>query len=464
MLTVLLAVYLSEYMLSLIIMDQSTYILSDIGQKLHYLKMPALAIGFLLFPLSRRIGSDVKARRILMLVSNIIYILGMASLVGQFGEMSLLSYVISCGVSLLSLGFLGGAVYYYYAMGLVNHPYLGRLSGLGGAAAFLIQMSAQYLIPVNIAMLILLLAGFAFTAYMTILSKDRFDWMYEEPLEFAKEGDPALPGAKVLAAGIVAMMLLYMVCGLTDTVLVSLNFAGDMGIYAWPRLFGAVGYIVGGILADIGRRKWMPLAAVCMIMLCVPLPFILSEGYTVAGTCLYYVIAVGQIGFLNIFFWEIAPRTKQPELWTGMSRVLSCFVGLIFPLFAGAPVAVDMVAEVLIISAVIICFALFGYIPSRRQERNDENAATDEAAYFEEFAEAHGLTPREKDFLAVLLESDDDVSVIAGKMDISTRTVYRHINSIYEKTGTETRYALMRYYFMKKSPDEEENDTSPAST
>ncbi len=137
MLTILFAVYMSEYMLCLICMDQSAYALSDTGYDLHYLRMPAVAAGFLLH-----------------------------------------------GRNDCYYGFLGGAVYYYFAMGFVMHPYLGRLSGIGGAAAFLIQMSVQYLIPANPAMLVLLVAGFAFTAYITLFSKERYEWMFDEPLEF----------------------------------------------------------------------------------------------------------------------------------------------------------------------------------------------------------------------------------------------------------------------------------------
>ena len=210
LLTILFAVYTSEYMLSLIRMDQNAYALAETGSVLHYLKMPALAAGFLLFPLSRRLGANIRIRRMLFLGSNVIYILGMAFVAGLLFSVNLPIFIISCVVSLLSLGFLGGAVYYYAATGFVNHPFFGRLMGLGGATAFIIQMAVQHLISVDFVLLLLLLAGFLFTAYVTLASGDKFEWMFDEPLEYAAEGDAALPGPKKMAFGIAAMFLLYL--------------------------------------------------------------------------------------------------------------------------------------------------------------------------------------------------------------------------------------------------------------
>ena len=475
MLAVLFAIYMSEYMICLICMDRSAYALESAGEVLHYLKMPAVAAGFVLYPLLCRLGSDIRTRRIVILATNVAFMAGMASVMWIGVGSGLPLYVLSCAVSLLSLGILGGSVYYCFAMGLTGYANIGLLSGIAGAAAFLIQMTVLYAVNANIAMLILLLAGFAFTACLTLGSNERFDWMFDEPVEYARKGDPALPSAKVIVAGIVAMMLIYMICGFTDTILLNMNYTGDMGIYAWPRLFGALGYILGGILADIGRRRWLPVAALCMGVLCIPLPFVLSEGYVVAGTCLYYVIVISQLEFLNVFFWELAPRTDYPRLFAGMSRVLMCVSVVILPAFSSLPVIADIMIEVVMIVAVIPLLIFCGGIPSvnaqfasdhhNRQPASGqpsvsdtEDDGTSESAeeahtreyddkHLNDFVREHGLTPRERECLMILLESDDDVAAIATKMEVTTRTVYRHISSIYEKTGTDTRYALMRYYY-----------------
>ncbi len=457
MISLLFALYMAEYMISLICMDRSSYALAGTGEILHYMKMPALAIGILLFPLSQRIGSSIRSRRIIMLVSNIIYLVGMLFVMEIFFPTSLIVNVISCIITLLALGFLGGAVYYYFAIAFVRHAYLGRASGTAGAAAFLIQMLVQYVIPADPVMLVLLLAGFSFTAYLTTASKERFEWMFDEPLEYAKSGDSSLPNVRTVSAGIAGIALIYLICGLTDTMIVSMNYAGDMSIYSWPRLFGAVGYLMGGALSDIGRRKWFMVSALCVSILSIPLPFMLSGGQTVFATCMYYVIAVAEIEFLNVFFWEMAPRTPYPQLFSGMSRVISCIIAVVLPLFAHISVMTAMIIEVFLITCVVLCTTLGGFMPisqsSSAKVTNPDDTSSDSVVNedaLEAFATQHGLTPREKELLVPLIVSDDEIQSIASDMNISARTVYRHINSIYEKTGVTTRYALMRYYYETK--------------
>ena len=66
------------------------------------------------------------------------------------------------------------------------------------------------------------------------------------------------------------------------------------------------------------------------------------------------------------------------------------------------------------------------------------------------FAENSGLTPRETEFLEALIMTDTDVEGIARSFGLTARTVHRHISNIYEKTGTDSRYALMRCFYESK--------------
>ena len=63
------------------------------------------------------------------------------------------------------------------------------------------------------------------------------------------------------------------------------------------------------------------------------------------------------------------------------------------------------------------------------------------------FSEQFSLTPREKDLLTILINSDDNMKEAAVKMSVSERVVYRHLKNIYEKTGTSSRHQLMKKYY-----------------
>ena len=61
------------------------------------------------------------------------------------------------------------------------------------------------------------------------------------------------------------------------------------------------------------------------------------------------------------------------------------------------------------------------------------------------FAEAHGLTSRERDVLELVVDGLD-VAGIAGRLVISTGTVKAHLHRIYKKVGVSGRTDLMRAY------------------
>ena len=65
-----------------------------------------------------------------------------------------------------------------------------------------------------------------------------------------------------------------------------------------------------------------------------------------------------------------------------------------------------------------------------------ESGGTDAVDYFARFAEEYRLTDREQEVLRELLESDESVQDIAGKLYISRTALYKHISSLNEKTDT----------------------------
>ena len=68
------------------------------------------------------------------------------------------------------------------------------------------------------------------------------------------------------------------------------------------------------------------------------------------------------------------------------------------------------------------------------------------------FIERFALTPREKDILSDLLKNDDNMNKVAERVGVSERAAYRHLNNIYQKTGTTSRLQLMRLFY--ENPEE----------
>ena len=64
----------------------------------------------------------------------------------------------------------------------------------------------------------------------------------------------------------------------------------------------------------------------------------------------------------------------------------------------------------------------------------------------QEVSEAFSFTPRETEVYNYLVNTENSIQVIADNLNISRRTLERHISAIYEKTGVKSRVGLIRIY------------------
>ena len=76
-------------------------------------------------------------------------------------------------------------------------------------------------------------------------------------------------------------------------------------------------------------------------------------------------------------------------------------------------------------------------------------APPDDAGSLELFSKKYHLTPRETEVLAAIVDNDRGIRELAEELHISERTAYRHITSIYEKTGASSRLGLSLIYYGK---------------
>ena len=78
------------------------------------------------------------------------------------------------------------------------------------------------------------------------------------------------------------------------------------------------------------------------------------------------------------------------------------------------------------------------YLPAKQNSETEETA---ERLY--NFAERYMLNSRETKIMEKMVSGDDTVKKIAESLGISERTCERNITSIYEKTATKSRAALL---------------------
>ena len=84
-------------------------------------------------------------------------------------------------------------------------------------------------------------------------------------------------------------------------------------------------------------------------------------------------------------------------------------------------------------------------------------AALSPEAQLERFARTYGLTPRETTVLAAVTQDERPLKQVAADLDVTLRTVQRHLTSVYQKTSTQTRAGLaVRFFNATKESSQED--------
>lgn len=400
-------------------------------------------VGFLSFSVSRRLFKSERLRK------SVICIVGIACIVfccvflttnhiGLFASFA--------GLALVSCGHIGGCVYYHHAMTFLGSPYIGRATGIGMSLAILIQILIHNLI-VSKAVFIISIA-ISILLVLFIIFRLPKDWMLENPLPYSSENKTDKKTAGILIA---AVALMSLVSGTMDAVITFFDAAGELNVYYGVRLFYALGLLAAGFLADMQNKKYLPLATACIILLSSASTALLgSNAGAYTGIALMYLYSGFYVIFFTVMFCDFAPKTKHPELWAGMGRVVRCvFVSLtvmpVMQIYKAAGSAALVVISCAL--SIVLLLVLLPFIVSALKKEPEIQAETpSHEELMQRFAKLYALTPRETEVLEKLLSTEEGVQEIADGLFISRRVLQRYISSVYEKTGTKSRIGLFQNY------------------
>ena len=437
---------------------------------MQYAGVAVLGIGFLLFYISRKLIASVSGRKLLLMGFNLLYTVGMLYML-FVPESLAVTLVIH-----LSLGYIGGAVYYYIAVALCRTGYVGRVAMISHIIAILLQMLLPDCINDTWIVIMILIAGFVFVTYLMLFPPA--DWMFEEMLPFAKETVEWNDEVKNRLVGLLLIVVFADLFGcMVEITWTTAWEAGGVDMYTYPRLFMIAGYFIAGFFADYKKHKYLDISL--LMMLGIGFSGIYMTDHQQARLCIFYMLAGFIILYMNIKFWNLAPYTKAPEFWACFGRILYVFEGVVcelfIKLFAGKTFYSSMMLALFF--AVIVYYVIKESAYKTLGEwilfenglyATDEDTdialvcgqQPDETHFFEKihggnsrydkllaYSLNYELTPREKDVMKSLLESDESMKIIAEKLEISERMLYRYMNQLYEKTGTENRTGLVKSYY-----------------
>ena len=402
-------------------------------------------LGYLSFPAMRRLCKAEGAQKTVICIVGLCC---MAASVLLIEAQRPIFFLIGSAAALLLFGHIGGCVYHNTAMFLYENRFMGRVIGFGMGAAILLQYLVQNLFPQAIVSLALNFLSVAFVLYASLKApKDRIS---EDPAPRSNCGRKDR-----VALLIAAVVLMSLVAGMIDSVLTAFHAEHTYNVYSGVRLFYALGLAAAGWIADIRKRQYLPLATVCAILTSSVCTVFLSEqARYFAGTALMYVYSGFYVIFLTAMFLDYAPRSKHPELWAGMGRVIRSFsvaaailpTNRIYDAVGGTALAVSSCVLSIGVLLVLLPYLSNAVAPHKPQEAVLETQALSAEQSLKLYAEQYAMTPRETEVLEKLLTTEESVQEIADSLYISRRMLQRYIASIYEKTEIKTRIGLYQSY------------------
>ena len=397
--------------------------------------------GYLAHALIFRALPNARSRRLPSGVAMLFLALGAAFML--FAPSGSAAYLAVTAFTVFFLGHLGGMVYERMSRMTAGTGSAAFAMGTGCAAGVALQYALQLqwgatplLAPAVLASLILLAKGSLFDD--NAVTADPFT-VLERPV----------PRLRLICACLITAALLFFAAFYNAYIhhLQILTGYTDYNVYSWPRLMMIPCYLLFALIGDLRGGKLVPPAALCIALLAL-LNSVLSanaDAYRL-NMCLFYCALAAAVSYYDLTFWRLAPKTKRPALWAPMGRILDSVSVLAAAAvhLSALPGAAVLALNLLVLACVILLMTLNGDLDLRADAQEAGAAAEDdESERIARFSASFRLTARETDVLTAVLHSDLSTPKLAFELGMGERTLYRHLSSIYEKTGTDSRMALV---------------------
>lgn len=407
------------------------------------------ALGFLSFSVLRRIFAGERKRKAVMCTVGLISVLtSFALLTTSSKEL----FLVSSFFALLTYGHIGSNIYYSFSMMFSGSAYTGRVIGISMGCAVLLQFAVQNLLVTDAAFIASIIISVAVMVFFVV--KPPKDWMFENPLPYSSENKTYKKEAYILIA---ATLFMSLVIGFIDGIVVAKHAEGSLSVSSYARLFYAFSLPAAGFTADLKNRKYLSIATVCILFISTISTALISDANTFFwGTALMYTYSGFYVVFFTVSFIDLAPRTKSPELWAGMGRIIRSITAALTAI--SVVVVFEQFGSVVLIAgscifSVMTLLVLFKNISvslfsqqASAEKASEENEPLSQEQIMKNYSEHYGFTPRETEVFEKLITTEDGVQEIADSLYVSRRVLQRYIAAIYEKTNTKSRIGLFQSF------------------
>ena len=375
------------------------YISPTLEENLYYIHMTFMILGFASFVLLYRLFN--KATRIFTACTIAVLTAGIAIL---YSMKTAWVFVGVGSAAVYCLGYLGALVYRRMSMETVSGSRTGLVMGIGCGSAYILQyfLEGRSISPVLPAVIAIAIAALG---YVLLWHGEATE--HENSTEDGGKVRHSVICAVIIAGGFIFFNSFFN--GYMHHLQIQSNFR-QIGAYAWPRLMLVPVYLVFGFLGDIKNGKFIPLAALFVGMFTL-MHYVLAKSETAywINMCLFYVSIASTISYYNIIFWNIAPKTRHPEIWASAGRVMDEISVIILGLtkFSSLPITAVLVLNILVLFAVILAMAVNGDFNVFSAEPSPVREELTQEETLEIIQTQYSLTPAEMKVLRELVLTND---------------------------------------------------------
>lgn len=416
-------------------------------QEFVYLFLQIIVIaGIMLHMLFYRL---IRSRRVYdCFVTVVLCIVAFGEVTMLFAEESSLFYLVITGLTVLCLGFTIGAVYLKLSAAILEGAKAGACVGIGYAAATALQYVFQLQWTVKPVLLILLIASFtALAIIFQSKSADREDG--------AERDNKSLPPTKLIISAVITLSMLLFI-SYYNSYIHHLQIASgynDYNVYSWPRLLMIPAILMFCLIGDIRDGRFLPISALCVVVIALLNTALLGRETYLLNMCLYYISLTAVVAYYHLTFLRMASRTRHPEIWAPMGRLLDSLIVIISFVFRFSELSMSAVLaiDIAALASILVLMAVngdFNFNAPPEPIKIIETVSVPVpvpapvADPFPAIEEEYGISPSEMKVLRELVMTSDKQEMIAERLNISISTLKHHISSIYKKTNVKSRAAL----------------------
>ena len=404
-----------------------------------------------MYALIQKKAGDNIARKVLI-ASNFVGAFALAGI--MFGDESrILLYGI---VFFIIWGMTGGCTYHVVAGAYTDRKHLTVTVGISYAVGLFLQYINYNVIgSMTIRLVVFMLAVVVIMTIFMVYSDTAY---VPEKIEDAEQ---SASSKSIAFAFVIVILLMTFIFSELDNIVTLVHAEGGADIGQWPRLFLAISGIAAGLLFDIKDQRFMNQMMYCVTVLSVIAMLVIEFGGAfLIGLIVFYLAAGFFVVYFTTGFINVSYTMKWQSFWAGAGRTINNIgagiVGVISYVIVKTPGIMAMSVSVILL-LVFISIAVFVLESLQKKQykhydeekvmKSSKSSSERTEVDFERFADMHGLTGREREVLQKLLVSDESIQKIADELYISRASLYRHISSMNEKTGTKSRVGLIQYYY-----------------